>query len=366
MKALAARRGRLFMGVENGGCDLATEMSGGQGVARRVYITGTAGFIGYHLAELLLADGFAVHGFDALTDYYDVRLKTERHGRLSRHALFTKTVGRLEDAAILADDVEAFAPDLIVHLAAQAGVRYSLDNPRAYVDTNITGTYNVIEAARRVKPNHLLFASSSSVYGGNTKMPFREADKADEPLTIYGASKKAAEALLHSQAGLWDIPSTAFRFFTAYGPWGRPDMAFFKFTEAIIAGRPIDIYNHGDLYRDFTYVGDLVRAIRLLIDCVPQAGRPVGPMDSVSGSAPFRVVNIGNAGKVKLLDFVDALEAEIGIAAKRNYLPMQPGEVYATWADTSLLQALTGFSPATPVRQGIAEFVRWYRGAYCA
>lgn len=195
-------------------------------------------------------------------------------------------------------------------------------------------------------------------------MPFRETDRADQPLTIYAASKKASEALIHSYAGLWNIPSTCFRFFTVYGPWGRPDMAFFKFTRAILESHPIDIYNHGELYRDFTNVADLTRAIRLLMDCRPEIGKPAGDIDSLSESAPFRVVNIGNSDKVKLLDFIDAIEAELGVAAKRNLLPMQPGEVYATWADTSLLKALTGFTPATPIRTGIAEFIRWYRKEY--
>ncbi|MFO1131218.1 MAG: SDR family NAD(P)-dependent oxidoreductase [Hyphomicrobiales bacterium] len=331
---------------------------------RKVLITGTAGFIGYHLAELLLAEGWLVHGFDAFTDYYDVTLKQARQARLVRSNAFSSTIGRVEDMDALARAAEAFRPEVIVHLAAQAGVRYSLENPRSYVDTNVTGSFNVLEVARRLDVAHLVFASTSSVYGGNSKMPFEETDKADQPLTIYAATKKAAEALAHSYAHLWGVPMTGLRFFTVYGPWGRPDMALFKFTRAILAGEPIDIYNGGDMYRDFTYIDDLVRAIRLLIDAVPLKGRPVGENDSLSAVAPFRVVNIGNNDKVRLLDFIDALEQAIGIPAQRRYMEMQKGDVFATWADSSLLRSLTGFSPSTGYRAGVGRFVEWYRGYY--
>lgn len=331
---------------------------------RKILITGTAGFIGYHLAEVLLAEGMAVHGYDAMTDYYDVSLKQARHARLAQHKAFSATIGRLEDRALLARTAEAFAPHVIVHLAAQAGVRYSLENPQSYVDTNVNGTFNVLECARLLGVRHLVFASTSSVYGGNTEMPFRELDKADQPLTIYAATKKAGEALAHSYAHLWAIPMTGVRFFTVYGPWGRPDMALFKFTRAIIEGRPIEIYNGGDLYRDFTYIDDLTRAIRLLIDTPPRKGSPVSAVDSLSGVAPFRTVNIGNNDKVRLLDFIDALEAAIGIPAKRHFMEMQKGDVFATWADVGLLKALTGFTPATDYRKGVRSFVEWYRGYY--
>ena len=331
---------------------------------RKVLVTGTAGFIGYHLAELLLAEGFIVHGFDAMTDYYDVTLKQARQARLQRTNAFTSTLARLEDMDALTRAAADFQPDVIVHLAAQAGVRYSLENPRSYVDTNVTGTFNVLEVARQLAVKHLVFASTSSVYGGNSKMPFEETDKADQPLTIYAATKKAGEALAHSYAHLWGVPMTGVRFFTVYGPWGRPDMALFKFTRAILDGQPIDIYNGGDMYRDFTYVEDLVRAIRLLIDAVPVKGQPVAANDSLSAVAPFRVVNIGNSDKVKLLDFIDALEQAIGIPAKRHYMEMQKGDVFATWADSSLLKTLTGFSPATDYRTGVKRFVDWYRGYY--
>ena len=331
---------------------------------RKVLITGSAGFIGYHLAELLLAEGWLVHGFDAFTDYYDVSLKRTRHARLARSNAFSATEARLEDMAALNRVAGSFRPDVIVHLAAQAGVRYSLENPRSYVDTNIIGTFNVLEVARQLGVRHLIFASTSSVYGGNTRMPFRETDNADHPLTVYAATKKAAEALAHSYAHLWGVPMTGVRFFTVYGPWGRPDMALFKFTRAILEGKPIEIYNGGDMHRDFTYIDDLVRGIASLIDAVPVQGQPAADYDSLSSVAPFRVVNIGNNDKVKLLDFIDALEQAIGIPAERHYVEMQKGEVPATWADASLLRSLTGFSPATDYRTGVRRFVDWYRGYY--
>src|SRR6056297_564796 len=231
---------------------------------RRAFITGTAGFIGFHLAELLLQEGWQVAGYDGMTTYYDVTLKERRHGMLRQHAAFSATEAMLENADRLSQAVSDASPDVIVHLAAQAGVRYSLENPRAYVDANVIGTFNVMEAAREAKVEHLLMASTSSVYGANEDMPFTETQKADTPLTVYAATKKANEAMGHSYAHLYDLPTTMFRFFTVYGPWGRPDMALFKFVEAILADRPIDIYNHGEMYRDFTYISDLVRGIRLL------------------------------------------------------------------------------------------------------
>ena len=270
-------------------------------MTRRVFITGTAGFIGYHLAQLLLDEGMIVHGYDGMTDYYDVTLKRRRHDMLHRHAQFSATEARLEDQAALDAAIDAFVPDEIVHLAAQAGVRYSLENPRAYLDANVIGTFNVMEAARRHAVRHLLMASTSSVYGANTEMPFTETQKADTQLTIYAATKKATESMSHAYAHLWTLPTTMFRFFTVYGPWGRPDMALFKFTDAILDGRPIDIYNHGDMYRDFTYVDDLVRGIRLLLDAAPggpatamegDSLSPVAESDSLSPVAPWRVVNI--------------------------------------------------------------------------
>ena len=330
---------------------------------RRAFITGTAGFIGFHLAELLLQEGWAVHGYDGMTDYYDIALKEKRHALLRQHARFTATEAMLEEDATLQDAARAFRPDVIVHLAAQAGVRYSLENPRAYIDANIIGTFNVMEAARALKVDHLLMASTSSVYGANKQMPFAETQKADTPLTIYAATKKATEAMGHSYAHLHALPVTMFRFFTVYGPWGRPDMAYFSFARAILEGRAIDVYNHGEMWRDFTYVTDLVRGIRLLIDAVPpapEAGAAPVPGDSLSPAAPFRVVNIGNSDSVKLTDFIDALEAALGRPAERNLMPMQRGDVPATWADANLLRVLTGYAPQTSVAEGVQRFVDWY------
>jgi UDP-glucuronate 4-epimerase len=343
---------------------LENKGEGGMG-KETIFITGTAGFIGFHLARLLLAEGFRVHGYDGMSDYYDVRLKQRRHAMLRQNEAFNTTEALLEDREALARAVDAAKPDVIVHLAGQAGVRYSLENPRAYIETNITGTFNVMELARDHKVRHLLMASTSSVYGANEQMPFRETDKADTPLTIYAATKKANEAMGHSWAHIYGLPVTMFRFFTVYGPWGRPDMALFKFTKGILEGTPIDIYNHGDMWRDFTYVEDLVRGIRLLIDTPPAV--PAGPVpegDSLSPAAPYRVINIGNSDKVRLMDFIDAIEQETGRKAIRNYMPMQAGDVPATWADASLLKSLTGYAPQTPFREGVKRFVAWYRDYY--
>ena len=333
---------------------------------RKVLITGTAGFIGFHLARLLLAEGFRVHGYDGMTDYYDVTLKQRRHGILLQNSAFSATEGMLEDQAKFDKLADEFEPDVIVHLAAQAGVRYSLENPRAYLDSNVIGAFNVMEAARRLEVDHLLMASTSSVYGGNAAMPFTETEKADTQLTIYAATKKANESMAHSYAHLWNLPTTMFRFFTVYGTWGRPDLALYKFVAAIIEDRPIDIYNHGEMSRDFTYVDDLVRGIRLLIDTVPERpqDRIVPEGDSISPVAPYRVVNIGNSDQVRLLDFIEAIEEVLGKKAIRNYMPMQMGDVPATWADASLLQSLTGYRPKTDFREGIKRFVDWYREYY--
>jgi UDP-glucuronate 4-epimerase len=330
---------------------------------KRIFVTGSAGFIGFHLCKLLLAEGFAVHGYDGMTDYYDVRLKQARHQILLQDPHFAMTEGMLEEQALFDRTIDAFAPDVIVHLAAQAGVRYSLENPRAYLDSNVIGTFNVMEAARRLKVQHLLMASTSSIYGANTEMPFAETDKADTQLTIYAATKKATESMGHAYAHIHDLPTTMFRFFTVYGTWGRPDLAFYKFVDAILDGRPIDIYNHGQMARDFTYVDDLVRAIRLLIDVAPvrPADGIVPTGDSLSPVAPYRIVNIGNSDKVKLMDFIEMIEDCIGRKAIRNYMDMQTGDVVATWANADLLQTLTGYRPQTDFRDGIAKFVAWYR-----
>tara|TARA_R110002072_G_scaffold4719_1_gene33026 strand:- start:1838 stop:2851 length:1014 start_codon:yes stop_codon:yes gene_type:complete len=334
---------------------------------KKVLITGTAGFIGFHLAKLLLAEGFQVHGFDGLTDYYDVSLKQRRHDILTQNPNFAATEGMLEDRDLFDKVSDKFQPEIIIHLAAQAGVRYSLENPRAYLETNVIGTFNVMEAARRLQVQHLLMASTSSVYGANEEMPFVETDRTDTQLTIYAASKKATESMGHAYAHLWNLPTTMFRFFTVYGPWGRPDLAYFKFVDAILNDRPIDIYNHGDMHRDFTYVDDLVRGIRLLIDAAPKrpaSSADIPEWDSLSPVAPYRVVNIGNSEKVRLLDFVDAIEECLVKPARRNYMDMQKGDVPATWANADLLQKLTGYRPKTDLKDGIAQFVTWYQDYY--
>ncbi|TDL86416.1 NAD-dependent epimerase/dehydratase family protein [Meridianimarinicoccus aquatilis] len=339
----------------------------------RVFITGTAGFIGYHLADSLLRSGAVVHGYDGMTDYYDVALKRARHDKLARHPGFTATEGLLEDAVTLETAMASSAPDVVVHLAAQAGVRYSIENPRAYLDANIVGSFNVLQAALDQRAGHLLMASTSSVYGANDEMPYRETQKADTQMSFYAATKKAAEAMCHSWAHIHGMPITMFRFFTVYGPWGRPDMALFKFTDAILAERPIDVYNHGRMYRDFTYVDDLVRGIRGLINVpppTPDARAGAGakyiaiPGDSLSPVAPYRIVNIGNSSRVLLDDFITEIEAATGKTAQRNFMPMQQGDVPATWADAALLEALTGYRPQTDIATGVARFVDWFRDYY--
>ena len=329
----------------------------------KILITGTAGFIGFHLAKLLLNYGYSVNGYDGITDYYDVSLKQARHNILLKNKNFTATKGLLEDADRLNALANEIQPKIIIHLAAQAGVRYSLKNPRSYINSNIIGTYNIIEVARKLNVKHLLLASTSSVYGSNTKMPFSEIDKADSQLTIYAATKKANESMAHSYSHLWKIPTTMFRFFTVYGPWGRPDMALFKFVNAILNDKPIEIYNNGEMYRDFTYVDDLVHAIKLLIDA-PPSNENISTLDSLSSVAPYRVVNIGNSNKIKLIDFIEVIEKSLGKKAIRNYMPMQMGDVPATWADTSLLQKLTNYKPKTNFKDGIISFVKWYREYY--
>lgn len=334
---------------------------------RKAFVTGSAGFVGFHLSQLLLDEGFEVVGFDGMTDYYDVRIKERRHQMLLQNQHFSAHLGRLEDFDALRELMLAEKPDIIVHLAAQAGVRYSLENPRAYVDANLVGTFNVLECARELAVEHLLMASTSSVYGANEEMPFDELERVESQMTFYAATKKANESMAHSYAHLWNLPITMFRFFTVYGPWGRPDMALFKFAQGILNGTPIDIYNDGEMYRDFTYVADLVRGIRLLIDARPvrpESAEEIDEGDSLSPVAPFRVVNIGNGNKVKLLDFIETIEHVCGRTAIRNYLPMQKGDVPATWASNDLLSKLTGFKPSTDFREGVKRFVEWYRDYY--
>ncbi|MDO9711419.1 NAD-dependent epimerase/dehydratase family protein [Paracraurococcus lichenis] len=330
----------------------------------KVLVTGSAGFIGFHLSRRLLESGHAVAGIDAMVPYYDVRLKEARHAELARHAGFAPHLFDLTDSTRLAEVMAAEAPEVVIHLAAQAGVRYALEHPESYIHNNVQATYALLEAVKARPVRHLLMASTSSAYGANTEMPFKETDAVATPLNIYAATKLATEQIGHSYAALWRQPITMFRFFTVYGTWGRPDMAFFKFTDAILNGRTIDVYNHGRMERDFTYVDDLVTAILKLADCVPEAGRAVAACDSISPVAPFRIVNIGNASPVQLLDFIAEIERACGREAVRNYLPMQPGEVLKTWADTSLLQALTGYVPSTGIETGVTAFVAWYRAHY--
>ncbi|AGI74054.1 UDP-glucoronate5'-epimerase LspL [Octadecabacter arcticus 238] len=330
----------------------------------KVLVTGSAGFIGYHLCKHLLAEGFDVIGLDAMTDYYDVRLKERRLANLLQSGSFRAVNDRLEADGVLMDLVAAEKPDFIVHLAGQAGVRYSIDEPRSYIDANIIGTFNLLEAVRATPVKHLLLASTSSAYGANTQMPYAETDKADTQMSFYAATKKSNEVMAHSYAHLYDIPTTMFRFFTVYGPWGRPDMALFKFTKAILNGDPIDVYNHGDMSRDFTYVTDLVRGIHLLLDAVPERLDDVPIGDSLSPVAPHRIVNIGNGEPVQLMDFIDAIEEALGQPATKNFMDMQPGDVPATWADCALLQKLTGYTPKTDVVTGVKAFVDWYRDYY--
>lgn len=330
---------------------------------RRAFITGTAGFIGFHLAALLLEEGWEVTGFDSMSEYYDLALKHRRHAMLRETGRFQATEARLEDEALLREAVARAQPDVIIHLAAQAGVRYSLDNPRAYLDANIIGTFNLMQAALETRPAHLLMASTSSIYGANDEIPHVETHKADLQMSFYAATKKANEAMAHSWSHIHRLPITMVRFFTVYGPWGRPDMALFKFTKAILAGEPIDVYNHGKMRRDFTYVTDLVQALRLLMDAVPGQG-PAVEGDSLSKIAPWRVVNIGNSTKVELEEFISAIEEATDRKATRNYMEMQTGDLHATLADATLLHNLTGYVPQTDLREGVARFVTWYRAHY--
>jgi UDP-glucuronate 4-epimerase len=328
---------------------------------RRALVTGSAGFVGRAVAARLLADGWRVVGLDALTDYYDPALKRARHATLEGPD-FRAVEARIETPGVLAGLMAEERPEAVFHLAAQAGVRYSIEAPETYVEANLIGTFRLLEAARANPPRHMLLASTSSVYGANTSMPYAETDKADTQMSFYAATKKATEAMAHSYAHLYGLPVTMFRFFTVYGPWGRPDMAPWLFVSAAFEGRPIRVFNHGDMRRDFTYVDDLVEAVVRLADVAPV--RPEGPVpegDSLSPVAPFRIVNIGNSEPVELMDFIAAVEATTGCGIVREMLPMQPGDVPATWADTRLVEELTGYRPATPMADGVSRFVEWYR-----
>ncbi|WP_386628972.1 NAD-dependent epimerase/dehydratase family protein [Sulfitobacter geojensis] len=326
-------------------------------------VTGSSGFVGYFTSLALLDAGWRVVGIDSMSDYYDVTLKQRRQEMLLEHAQFQVVNDKIETPGVLLTLFEQHRPDIVIHLAAQAGVRHSIQMPRAYVEANLMGTFELLEAARTFPPKHMLLASSSSVYGANTKLPYAETDKVDTQMSFYAATKKATENLAHSYAHLYNLPTTMYRFFTVYGPWGRPDMAHFKFTRAILNGDPIDVYNHGKMQRDFTYVDDLVASILALADAIPDPANPVDG-DSISPNAPFRVVNIGNDSPVKLLDFIAAIETACGREAIKTFHDIQPGDVPATWADATLLHTLTGQRPVTPIANGIQHFVDWYRDYY--
>ena len=332
----------------------------------KVLLTGAAGFIGSTTAHRLLARGDEVVGLDNLNDYYDVRLKEDRLARLRPQAGFRFVRLDVADREGMARLFAAEGFDRVIHLAAQAGVRYSLKNPHAYVEANLVGFMNVLEGCRHHRVQHLVYASSSSVYGGNTKMPFSEHDSVDHPVSMYAATKKANELMAHTYSHLYGLPTTGLRFFTVYGPWGRPDMALFLFTKAILEGRPIEVFNHGRMQRDFTYVDDIVEGVVRVLDktAAPDPAFRADRPDPATSSAPYRVFNIGNHDPVPLLEFIGCIEDALGRKADKLLLPLQDGDVPATYADVDALTAWTGFAPATDIRTGIGRFVEWYRGYY--
>lgn len=331
-----------------------------------VLITGCAGFIGMHCAKRLLEQGVPVLGIDNLNNYYDVALKHARLAELRPHAHFRFVELDLADRQGMADLFAEAAPSKVLHLAAQAGVRYSIDQPDDYTDSNLLGFGNVLQGCRKHQVEHLVYASSSSVYGGNTRMPFAESDAVDHPISYYAATKKANELMAHSYAHLYGIPTTGLRFFTVYGPWGRPDMALFKFTKAMLAGESIDVYGEGKLVRDFTYIDDIVEGIMRVLDkpATPDAGYDSRNPNPGTSTAPYRIFNIGNNSPTVLMDYIAALEGALKITARKQMLPIQPGDMHSTSADTRALQAWVGFSPAMPVATGVQHFVDWYRSFY--
>jgi UDP-glucuronate 4-epimerase len=347
----------------------------------KVLVTGSAGFIGYHMTLRLLEEGYDVTGIDNINDYYDIELKFGRlsetgidrdnikwneiaHSNKYKHYSFFRM--NLEDRKAMEELFANQSFDYVIHLAAQAGVRYSLTNPHTYIDSNITGFIHILEGCRHHMPKHFLYASSSSVYGSNTHIPFRESDNVDHPVSLYAATKKANELMAHTYSHLYGIPSTGLRFFTVYGPWGRPDMAVFLFTKAIVEGKSIDVFNNGDMMRDFTYIDDVVEGILRLMTKPAEPDPDFNPLtpDPAVSMAPNRVYNIGNSGPVMLTEFISAIENALGLEAEKNYLPMQPGDVTRTWADTGRLNKLTDYKPNTPVSDGIDKFVRWYKNFY--
>ncbi|MGF1500289.1 MAG: NAD-dependent epimerase [Paracoccaceae bacterium] len=335
---------------------------------RPVLVTGAAGFIGYHLSERLLSAGLPVTGVDNLSPYYDPQLKRARLDRLARHRGFRFFPGDVADLAALDETFEATRPAHVVHLAAQAGVRHSIEAPHEYGSANLTGFLNILELCRHHRPQHLVFASSSSVYGGNTRLPYSVDDSVDHPVSLYAATKRANELMAHSYAHLYGIPVTGLRFFTVYGPWGRPDMAYFKFTKAIFEGQRITLYNGGDMSRDFTFIDDINEGLVRLLGRPPQPNPAFNRADPARGRswAPYRIFNIGNNRSQPLLNLIETLEEIIGREADKSYAPMQPGDVQRTWAEIDDLTEETGFQPDTPLRLGLERFVDWYRSYYGA
>ncbi|MFT7559118.1 MAG: UDP-glucuronate 4-epimerase [Flavobacteriales bacterium] len=331
-----------------------------------ILITGAAGFIGFHLIQKLIARGDSVIGIDNLNDYYDVSLKTDRLKVLAEFNTFAFIPMDLADRRAIEGLFEQHSFDRVIHLGAQAGVRYSIENPHAYVDSNILGFMNILECCRHAKTAHLCYASSSSVYGANKAQPFSEQHNVDHPVSLYAASKKSNELMAHTYSHLFDLPTTGLRFFTVYGPWGRPDMAYFKFVKKILNGDTIDVYNHGDMSRDFTYIYDIVEGVIRISDRVPQGDTNwnAESPDPSSSYAPYRIFNIGNNAPVSLLEFIETIEGALGIEAKKNFMPMQPGDVASTYADVSALINATDFQPKTTLKEGIGQFVQWYKSYY--
>ena len=331
----------------------------------KILITGSSGFIGFHLSKLLLEKGNSVYGIDSMNNYYDVNLKKARLNILKKYRKFSFSKANLENSKRIKNIFNKFKPKVVIHLAAQAGVRYSINKPKVYIKSNIDGSFNVIESSHEIKVKHLIMASSSSVYGVNKKIPFKEIDKTETQLSIYAATKKANESMAHAYSNIWKIPITMLRFFTVYGPWGRPDMALFKFTKGILKNKKINIYNYGKMYRDFTYIDDIVNGIALLINKTPNIKQKNKyKNDSLSPIAPFRILNIGNTKKVFLLDFIKQIEYELGKKAIRNYMPLQKGDVKQTLSNTNLLKKITGYNSKTNYKVGIKNFIGWYKKYY--
>ena len=335
---------------------------------KTIVVTGSAGFIGFHVSHRLLKENWNVIGIDSMSDYYDISLKQSREKILLEYKNYRSIHEKIEKPNMLSSLFAKERPNIIIHLAAQAGVRYSFENPRSYLESNVLGTFELLEALKKYPPNHFLLASTSSIYGANKKMPFKETDKADHQLSFYAATKKSTEVISHTYSHLYNIPTTAFRFFTVYGPWGRPDMALFKFTKAILNNHEIDVFNNGFMKRDFTYIDDLVESITRLINFPPNLimskNGNNSKNDSKSFVAPFRIVNIGNSKTVKLIQFINIIEKILGVKARKKLLPMQSGDVLNTWSNSSLLKNIIDYSPTTSLEEGVKQFIDWYKKYY--